>query len=101
MRGFRDYRFRDRDFFLIQTEYLRDLVGPLDLILFYDAGKVGSSISNLDEGRLRQTVGVGIVFQPRRLDKLLFRFYLGFGSGEGTRTYIGGEVGPRSDRLVR
>ncbi|HEX8293446.1 MAG TPA: hypothetical protein VF570_16920, partial [Pyrinomonadaceae bacterium] len=30
LRGFRDYRFRDRHYALLQTEYLRRLYGPLD-----------------------------------------------------------------------
>ena len=53
LRGFRDYRFRDRDLMLLQIEYLRELYGPIDFIAFYDTGKVAPSIGRLDEGRLR------------------------------------------------
>lgn len=47
LRGFRDYRFRDRDYFLVQTEFLRELRGALDFIAFYDFGKVAASVSRL------------------------------------------------------
>jgi len=101
LRGFRDYRFRDRDLVLLQTEYLRQLYGPIDFIGFYDTGKVAPSLSRLDEGRLRHTGGLGIVVAPRRGDPVLFRFYVAFGSGEGSHTYIGGSGTGRANRLVR
>ncbi len=101
LRGFRDYRFRDRDYLLVQTEYLRKLYGPIDLILFYDFGKVASSVSRFDEGRMRHTYGAGIVVVPRQLDNILFRFYVALGSGEGSHTYLNGGVTGRGDRLTR
>lgn len=101
LRGFRDYRFRDRDLALLQLEYLRTVYGPIDLIAFYDTGKVAPSLSRFDEGRLRHTYGLGIVVVPRRGDNVLFRFYVAFGSGEGSHTFFGGGNGGRADRLVR
>jgi len=101
LRGFRDYRFRDRDYFLVQTEFLRAIYGPVDLIGFYDFGKVAPSVSRFDEGRMRHTYGAGIVVTPRRLDNILFRLYFAFGGGEGARTYLGGGQGGRSSRLTR
>ena len=101
LRGFRDYRFRDRDYALLQIEYLRALWGPIDLIAFYDTGKVAPSISRFDEGRLRHTYGLGVVVVPRRLDNILFRFYVALGSGEGSHTYLGGGITGRGNRLVR
>jgi len=101
LRGFRDYRFRDRDYLLVQNEFLRRLYGPIDLILFYDFGKVASSISRFDEGRMRHTYGAGIVVVPRQLDNILFRFYVALGSGEGSHTYLNGGISGRGDRLTR
>src|SRR6185312_10205818 len=101
LRGFRDYRFRDRDLLLLQLEYLRNLKGPIDFIAFYDTGKVAPAISRLDVGRLRHTYGLGLVFVQRRLEDVAFRFYVSFGSGEGTHTYLGltDPLGGRGDRL--
>lgn len=101
LRGFRDYRFRDRDHFLMQTEFLRQLYGPLDLITFWDFGKVAPSVSRFDEGRVRHTMGLGFVVKPRQLDNYLFRFYVAFGSGEGSRTTFSGGVSGRGNRLTR
>jgi hypothetical protein len=101
LRGFRDYRFRDRDLALLQIEYLRTIRGPVAFIGFYDTGKVASSLSNFGAGRLRHTFGLGIVVVPRRADFILFRFYVGLGSGEGSHTFFGGGVTGRADRLVR
>lgn len=101
LRGFRDYRFRDRDYALLQTEYLRRLYGPIDFIAFYDTGKVASSVSHFGDGRLRHTYGLGIVVVPRQLDNILFRFYVALGSGEGSHTYIGGGNTGRGSRLIR
>ena len=103
LRGFRDYRFRDRDLALLQMEYLRTVYGPIDLIAFYDTGKVAPSISRFDVGRLRHTYGFGMVFVPRRAENVLIRFYVALGSGEGSHTFIGtGDLlGGRADRLLR
>ncbi len=101
LRGFRNYRFRDSDHFLVQTEYLRQLRGPIDLITFYDFGKVAPSWSRFDEGRMRQTFGGGIVVVPRKLDNVVFRLYVGLGSGEGARTHFGLSLSGRGNRVTR
>lgn len=103
LRGFRDYRFRDRDFAFLQLEYMRTVYGPINLIVFYDTGKVASSISRFDVGRLRHTYGAGLVIKPRSGDNVLFRFYVALGSGEGSHTYFGmGDLmAGKPDRLVR
>ena len=103
LRGFGDYRFRDQAYALFQTDFMATLYGPLKLIVFYDTGKVAGSFSRLDEGRLRHTYGAGIVVMPRQLDKILFRFYVALGSGEGSHTFFG--PGPSimggSNKLLR
>jgi hypothetical protein len=103
LRGFRDFRFRDRNLMLLQLEYLRNIKGPIDFIAFYDTGKVASSLSRFDVGRLRHTYGLGLVFVQRRLEDVAFRFYIAFGSGEGSHTYLGlvDPLNGRGDRLIR
>ena len=101
LRGFSNYRFRDRNHFLVQMEYLRELYGPINLITFYDFGKVSPSASHFGEGRMRQIVGAGIVVVPRRLDNVVFRLYWAFGSGEGFRTHFGAHLAGRGNRLTR
>ena len=103
LRGFRDYRFRDRNLILLQLEYLRNLKGPLDFIAFYDNGKVASAVDSFDVGRWRHTYGLGFVFVQRPIEDVSFRFYLAFGSGEGSRTYVGmaDPLGGRGSLVIR
>ncbi len=103
LRGFRDYRFRDRDLALLQLEYMRTVYGPINLIAFYDTGKVAPNFSSFDAGRLRHTYGFGMVVVPRRGENVLIRFYVALGSGEGAHTYVGSGdlLGGRADRLLR
>ncbi|HKS11243.1 MAG TPA: hypothetical protein VJS13_16950 [Pyrinomonadaceae bacterium] len=103
LRGFADYRFRDRAYALFQTDFMTELHGPLKLIVFYDTGKVAPGFSRLDEGRLRHTFGAGIVIMPRQLDKIMFRFYVALGSGEGSHVFFGpgDSILGGTSRLVR
>jgi hypothetical protein len=43
------------------------------------------------------------VVVPRPGDNVLFRFYVAFGSGEGSHTFfgVGDALGGRADRLLR
>ncbi|HKO42700.1 MAG TPA: hypothetical protein VJU84_05395 [Pyrinomonadaceae bacterium] len=103
LRGFDDYRFRDRHFLLLQTDFMTELRGPLKLIVFYDTGKVAPSLRRIDEGRLRHTYGAGVVIMPRGLDQVMFRFYVGLGSGEGSHLFFGpgDSILGGSNKLVR
>ena len=103
LRGFRDYRFRDRDFMLLQLEYMRELYGPINFITFYDTGKVASAISRFDVGRWRHTYGFGLAIVQRKTEDVIFRFYIALGSGEGSHTYfgMGDPLDGRGDRLLR
>ena len=59
LRGFSSWRFRDRHSLLLQAEW-RVLVSPfIDMALFYDAGKVTASRSDLDFDGLKTDFGVG------------------------------------------
>jgi outer membrane protein assembly factor BamA len=60
LRGFTSWRFRDRHSLLLQAEW-RVLVSPLlDTALFYDAGKVVASRSDLDLDGLKSDYGIGV-----------------------------------------
>ena len=43
LRGFQNYRFRDRDLLLMQAEYRIPLRAGVDATVFYDAGQVGDA----------------------------------------------------------
>jgi AAA family ATP:ADP antiporter len=93
LRGFLDYRFRDRDLLLLNAEYRWPIFGALDGALFYDAGAVAATPDALRAGRLNTDYGMGFRFHSTtrtvvRLDvargregsRVLFTFAAPFGS---------------------
>lgn len=87
LRAFRDYRFRGPNSFLLQTEFDRRIIGPVGLLLFYDAGKVTLARSDLNFSNLHQGFGGGLSFFLA--GKVVFRAYVGLGGGEGAHPYFG------------
>ena len=62
LRGFGNYRFRDRHSILFTAEYRWYVQEFVDMAVFYDAGKVTSRRSDLDFDGLKSDIGVGIRF---------------------------------------
>jgi hypothetical protein len=87
LRGFRDYRFRGPNLLLIQAQFERRIWGPLGLMLFYDTGKVTTRKSDIDFADMRHSFGGGVTFWTG--SKVVFRAYVGLGSGEGHHTFFG------------
>lgn len=87
LRGFRDYRFRGPNAVLFQGEYSRRIWGPVGALAFYDAGTVGRTRSDLSLTNLRHSFGGGLALYLA--DKVVFRAYVGLGSGEGVHPYFG------------
>jgi hypothetical protein len=83
LRGFRDYRFRGPNSVLFQVEYRHPVWGPLGVLSFYDLGEVALQPGELSLGGMRHDIGLGIYLHLGNRE--LVRFYVGFGSGEGTR----------------
>lgn len=86
LRGFRDYRFRDRNRLLLQAEYRWEILPALDAALFYDAGKVGARARDLDLDDLQSDYGFGFRFGTNR--GVFLRVDAGFGSRDGKRLFI-------------
>jgi hypothetical protein len=87
LRAFKDYRFRAPNLILAQTEYDRRIIGPVGILLFYDAGKVTLAKSDLNFSGLRQGAGGGLSFFLG--GQIVFRAYVGAGSGEGVHPFFG------------
>ncbi len=87
LRGFQDLRFRGPDLLLLQAEYIHPIWGPFHSLLFYDAGEVANGIGGVSAAHLRQDWGMGVEFvlQNDPLSHVVFRFTVGFGSGEGVQ----------------
>ena len=60
LRGFLDYRFRDRDLLLFNAEYRWPFFRALDGALFYDTGTVAPSAQALSMRRAHSDYGAGV-----------------------------------------
>jgi outer membrane protein assembly factor BamA len=59
LRGFREFRFRDRNSILMSAEYRWEAWWALEMALFVDAGKVAAERSDLDFDNLEASYGLG------------------------------------------
>lgn len=85
LRGYDDYRFRDRNLLLLNAEYRWRVFGALDGALFYDAGKVAPRFGDLNLSHLKSSYGLGFRFHSN--NTTVFRVDVGR-STEGTRVLL-------------
>jgi hypothetical protein len=78
---FPNYRFRDRNAVFVQAEYSVPIVDPVGLLLFYDAGRVSSTLSDLTFSHLRQDAGFGATFSLQK--NVVAQTYQAWGAGHG------------------
>lgn len=62
LRGFRHFRFRDRNAMVLTAEYRWNPSRVVDMVIFYDAGRVAPTLSQLGLGDLHSDWGVGARF---------------------------------------
>jgi outer membrane protein assembly factor BamA len=60
LRGYGNYRFRDRNALLFTAEYRWYAQEFVEMALFYDAGKVERRRADLDFDGLKSNVGIGL-----------------------------------------
>lgn len=91
LRGYQNFRFRDRNLLLLQAEYRIPVWGPVDASVFADAGTVAGRRADLSPSDLKHSYGFGISVMRGPLT--VARTDFGFGSGEGAKISIGFGVG--------
>lgn len=84
LRGYREFRFRDRSAVLMQAEYRFQLFTGADGVVFYEAGTVGPSLDGL--GSLKTDYGLGVRFGSG--NGTFMRIEGAFGTPETPRFYI-------------
>jgi hypothetical protein len=84
LRGFRNYRFRDRDLVLMQAEYRIPISEQVHTTVFVDSGQVAPRMAELFKD-LRTTTGFSLSYV--RKGKTLGRMDVGFGGGEGVQLF--------------
>ncbi len=86
LRGFRDFRFHDRQMLLVQGEYRWLVVPFVEAALFYDAGTVAPRVSGLGVDDVPTDYGVGLRLGTAA--RVFARLDAAFGSREGTRVFF-------------
>jgi hypothetical protein len=84
LRGFRNYRFRDRDLVLMQAEYRIPVHRYVHTTVFIDAGQVAPRTSELFTD-LRTSTGFSLSYV--RKGRTVGRMDVGFGGGEGVHLF--------------
>jgi outer membrane protein assembly factor BamA len=85
LRGYRPFRFRDDNLFVMNAEYRWEVFSGLDMALFGDAGKVFHRKSDFDLAHLESDVGFGFRFNAR--NQTFLRMDVGF-SHEGFQVWV-------------
>lgn len=86
LRGFSNYRFRDRHSIIATAEYRWYVQEYAEMAIFYDAGKVVPRKGDLDFSGLKSDVGIGLRFHTPRTTVLRFEVAR---SNEGLRLIFG------------
>jgi hypothetical protein len=81
LRGFRQFRFRDRNVLLLQAEYRWEIFTAVDGAIFYDAGRVAPRFEDLGFDDLESDYGIGFRFGTR--NGVFLRVEGAFGSSGG------------------
>jgi len=85
LRGFRDFRFRDRHLLAVQAEYRFEIFTALDGAIFYDAGQVAPRLNRLRWRDFERDYGFGFRFGGN--GGVFLRLDFAYG-GEGPRTWL-------------
>ena len=85
LRGFRAYRFYDNNLILANAEYRWEAFSGLDMALFFDAGKVVPTRSEVNYHDLEAAAGIGFRFNVQ--NSVFLRIDVGF-SHEGTNIWL-------------
>ncbi len=86
LRGFADYRFRDRQAAFVSVEYRYPVVRMLDAALFADAGTVAPTLAAFQHAPIARSYGFGLRFHSET--KSIFCVDLAHGA-EGFRVHVG------------
>jgi outer membrane protein assembly factor BamA len=85
LRGYRPYRFTDRNAVVYNAEYRWEVFSGLDGALFFDAGKVMPTRGRLQLSDLETSAGFGLRFNAR--NRTFMRVDVGF-SHEGAMVWV-------------
>jgi len=85
LRGYENFRFRDRNMVVVNAEYRFEAFSGLDVALFADAGQVAATARDLSFRDMKTAAGFGFRFNTA--SKVFYRVDVGF-SREGARVFM-------------
>lgn len=85
LRSYRELRFRDATFLLLNGEYRWEAFSGLDLALYWDGGDVGTTLEQIRLDEFKTGWGFGMRFNTDR--RIFLRIDTGFGGREGARIF--------------
>lgn len=85
LRGFSEYRFRDRNLAVFNAEYRWEAFSGLDMALFLDAGQVAARFRDFHFSEMKTAAGMGFRFNTAKA--VFCRVDVGF-SQEGPRLFL-------------
>jgi outer membrane protein assembly factor BamA len=85
IRSYRELRFRDATYVLLNAEYRWEAFSGLDLALFWDGGDVGTTLEQIRLDEFKTGWGFGLRFNTNR--RVFLRVDMGFGGPEGARIF--------------
>jgi len=88
MRGFYEGRFRDKNMFVLQSEYRVPVWWRLGVVAFANIGNVAHYLSEVNLQYLKYSFGAGIRFALSKTEKLNLRLDYGISPGEQNGFYL-------------
>jgi outer membrane protein assembly factor BamA len=85
LRGYREFRFRDKNALVFNLEYRWEAFSGLDMALFGDAGNVFQKVDDIRLNKLKTSYGFGFRFNTEQ--SVFWRIDFGF-SPEGMRSFV-------------
>ena len=86
VRGLVEFRYRDENMAFVNAEYRWGVHKYVDVVPFFDTGKVGQDWHDINFKRMKTAYGVGARIHSD--SRVFFRTDVGTGSGEGTNVFV-------------
>ncbi len=86
LRGYREFRFRDKNALVLNLEYRWEAFSGLDMALFGDAGNVFQNVDDIRLNKLKTSYGFGFRFNTEQ--SVFWRIDFGFSPAEGMRSFV-------------
>lgn len=88
MRGYYNGRYRDKQLFVLQSEFRFSLYKRFAAVAFASLGDVAHSIADISISNLKYSFGGGLRFALNKTEKLNLRIDYGIGKGANSGLYI-------------